>query len=166
MGMNTGMLFGTVECPWGPVKNAQVDISSLRGDSGSLINIQGNEDNENSPTFVQTDSDGKYVLFFYWYGTEIAKVIGSRLWIKSFAVGNRDPERSRTRAFLCLNLKALFSQLYPTFDAPIPETFDVAKDFILAYRGVAPFAPQHKIFLSTEVWGILGRANFFIAHSK
>ena len=165
MGMNTGMLFGKVECPHGPVKNAQVDISSLRGDSGKLIEIQGAEDTSNSPTYVLTDGDGKYVLFFYWYGTQIAEVIGSQLWIRSWAKGNRDPERTRKRAFLCLNLKTLISAGYPTFDVPTQEALDVAKDFILAYRKVAQFSPQHKILLSTELWGILSQANFFIAHS-
>lgn len=165
MGMNTGMLFGKVESCWGPVKNVQVDITKLIGDSDQKINIQGSEDNENASTWVVTNDDGKYVLPFLWHGTEIAKA-ASVMRVHCFASGTHDKENLVRRAFLCMNLKALFSAVYPTFDSPTQEALDCAKDFIMAFRKVAQFPPHHKLLLSTELWGILAQANFFITAPK
>lgn len=141
MGMNTGMLFRQVSCDNGPVANAMVDIVWLKGDSDSVIKIQLNEDDDKSSTSVLTDEDGRYVLLFVWDGTQIAKAVTGMMKIKSFAYGNQDTERKVKPAFLCLNLKALISAAFPTFDNPVQEAFDVAKDFILAYRSFRP-APQ------------------------
>lgn len=160
--MNTGMLFGEVYCANGPVANAQVDIVLLTGDSKSKINIQVSEDNESGPTYVLTDDDGKYVLQFVWDGTQIAKAVTGMMRLRCFAYGNQDTDRKDRPAYLCLNLKALISAGYPTFDNPSQEAADVAKDFILAFRGIAAFAPHHKAFLSTEIWGILAEANFYV----
>ena len=161
MGMNTGMLFGKVESVWGPARDVMVDISKLTGDSNSRINIQVSEDNPAGPIWVVTDKNGKYVLPFFWDGTQIAKAISGTMKIHCFAF-KLDTDRLVVRGHLCLNLKALISAVYPTFDNPTQEALDVAKDFIMAYRGVAPFAPHHKMLLSTEVWGIVAKANFFV----
>jgi hypothetical protein len=69
--------------------------------------------------------------------------------------------------FFSLNLKALISQGYPTFDSPTEEALDVAKDFITAFREILPkyqnVVPHHKIFLSTEIWSIMARADIEIS---
>lgn len=165
MGMNTGMLFGKIESPWGPTKDVMVDISKLTGDENKVINIQANEDNPNAPTFVTTGSDGKYILPFFWHGTEIAKAAPGLLRVSCFA-HKLDTDRSVRRGHLCMNLKALFSNIYPTFEQPTQEALDVAKDFLLAFRQIKAFPPSHKILLSTEIWGIMAQANFFIRANK
>lgn len=161
MGMNTGMLFGKIESVWGPANDVTVDISKLAGDSNSTINIQVSEDNPNGPTWATTDKDGKYILPFFWHGTDIAKALGGKMLIHCFAY-TMDIDRSVRRAHLCMNLKALFSNVYPTFENPTQEALDVGKDFLLAFREIKAFPPTHKILLSTEIWGILAEANFFV----
>jgi hypothetical protein len=166
MAMNTGLLFGEVMCASGAVEGAMVDIVWLTGDSKSKINIQVSEDNSTGSTHVLTDSSGKYVLPFVWDGTQIAKAVTGMMKLKCFAFGNNDTERKVRPAHLCMNLKALISAGYPTFDNPTQDALDAAKDFILAFRQIKAFPPHHKAFLSTEIWGILARANFFVLPPK
>lgn len=165
MGMNTGILFGEVHSSGGPVNKATVTIDWLKGDlSMPAIKVQLTEkENENVWVSTETNSNGKYVLPFFWDGVQIASAVSTKvLTMRTFATTNSDSDRKRVKAHLCLDLKKLFAVAFPTFDNPTEEAFDCAKDFILAYRSVKAFPPHHKVLLSTEVWGILARANFFV----
>lgn len=164
--MNTGILYGEVYSGGGPVKNARVTIDWLKGDFAMpAIKVQLTEnENENVWVATETNGDGKYVLPFFWDGTQIASAISTtELTMRTFAQTNKDTDRKRVKAHLCLDLKKLISIGYPTFDNPTQEAFDCAKDFMMAYRSVKAFPPHHKVLLSTEVWGILARANFFVS---
>jgi hypothetical protein len=163
--MNTGILFGEVTSSTGPVADASVTIDWLKGDLAMpAIRVQLTEkDNDNAWVRADTNSDGKYVIPFFWDGTQIASAIStSVLTMRTFATTSNDADRKRVNAHLSLDLKKLFSNIFPTFDNPTQEAFDCAKDFMLAYRSIKAFPPHHKIILSTEVWGILARANFFV----
>lgn len=165
--MNTGLLFGEVFYgSGGPVEKARVVIDWVKGDlSQSGIKIQLTEkENENAWVATDTDEDGKYVLPFFWDGTEIAKTLQTKtMTMRTFAFTNNDTDRMRVKAHLCMDLKKLFSVAFPTFDNPTQEAFDCAKDFMLAFRQVKTFPPHHKVLLSTEIWGILAKANFVLS---
>lgn len=168
MGMNTGILFGEVWSSGGAVKGASVMIDWIKGDlSQPSIRVQLTETDSKSWVRIDTDSKGKYILPFFWDGTQIGLAVQTKtLTMRTVAFGaGYESDRKRVPAYLCMDLKKLLSFSIPTFDNPSQEAADCAKDFILAYRQVKAFPPHHKIILSTEVWGILAKANFFLGNA-
>lgn len=166
MGWNTGILFGEVWSSDGPTENAIVTIDWLKGDlTMPSIKVQMTEtENENVWVSTQTNSDGKYVLPFFWDPLGFASATSNTyLTMRTYVVsGSFSSQGKRVKAHLSLDLRKLFGAVFPNFDNLTEDFLECAKDFHLAYRLVKPFPPTHKIMLSTEVWGVLARANFFL----
>lgn len=177
MGQNEGLIFGRITEDGGAISgnSARVEVNWIKGNlSQPELRVTQKEGQTHSRAFVDLpkDTGGKYVLPFNWSGTQIATTLQGALTASLLGMvyrsdGDYRAKNIRVRAFLCLNLKALISQGYPTFDSPTEETLDVARDFIIAYREILPkyqtFVPHYKIFLSTEVQSILARADIDIS---
>lgn len=163
MGRNSGIIFGQVTNNGSSVKGAVVNLNWIKGDlSQNGVRALSPNENENYLHSAETNEAGKYVIPFAWDGTQIAETLQGRLTISILGWAEAGAKNVHAPGFLCLDLKSLISQGYPTFNEPVPEAFDVAKDFIAAYRGLLTVAPHYKIVLSTEVWSILARGNIDI----
>ena len=125
--------------------------------------FKSDDEKDESWVTATTNSDGKYVLPFFWDPLQLASVLAvANCRIRAFANTDNDSDRVRTNGHLSLDLRKLFGQVFPTFDSPTQEAFDCAQAFILSFHKVAQLPPHHKLLISAEVWGILGKANFFV----
>lgn len=161
----SGILFGEVYSAKGPIANAMVDIDWIRGEKTGLnLRIAVAEDDYKSPTYVQTDEDGKYTLPFVWFpgGSETSVTDSTKfLTIRTFAHSGTGNDRKQIKGCVCINIKSLLSQVVP-MEFTAAEGAELGKSLIEAFNKIKAYPPFYKIFLSTEVKGIVAHTNFFV----
>ncbi len=166
MGACSGLLYGKVDSEKGAAADTMVDIDWIKGEmTGDRLDIEASEGKGKAPTYVLTDSNGKYVLPFVWHptGSQIAITHStSKLKVRTFAHNGTKVDRQIVSAYLCMDFKKLMSGVLPTFESPTSEAVECSVSFLLAYRNIPAFPPHHKAFLTPELMGIVAKANFFL----
>jgi hypothetical protein len=171
---NTGLVFGRVTdaSSGAGVKDAVVDFSFLLGDDQRLVRTGGTDDLAVYVKKVHSNEDGRYVVPFYWEAADIGK-LGMGFGTVSLAVTWWGADANhfsalvqRPRVMLTLDMRKLIGVGYSSVPASSPELVNVLKDFYASYREMLS---AHQVFypntplLSTEVYGLLGQANFSLA---
>ena len=164
---NTGLIFGRVtnSSGGGGVAGAEVSLNFLFGDAAlGQVRTGGDDNLTRYVKKAETNSDGKYVLPFFWDSVDIGKVTdgatASVLAIKFFADGNYNPKNQRGKLVLTLDIKKLLAAGGYSAPQNAPDAANLAKDLFAGYKGMLP---DHRTFypttplLSTEVFGLLGK---------
>ncbi|TXL72733.1 hypothetical protein FHP25_24610 [Vineibacter terrae] len=169
MAANTGIIFGTVTDTGGSaVGGAELTLNFILGDgsaiaTGTSADIEGNLQGYPKAT---TNKDGKFVMPFQWSGTDIGKVVDgavtASIYVAQwFSDNSHRYVNARCKLFLGLDLKKLIQVGYTDPSGSASDFVNVGKDFYASYREMLP---THGVFptvmpLTTEVWGLIGKAN-------
>lgn len=177
MGMNTGILFGEVECGdidvEGGVRGApdvEVTIDWLKSVSNEEIQIEiANGDSSNSKTVSAiTDGNGRYIVQFLWHGVDLPKTLEGRMKMRAYAVSLNDSDRKTVPAVLCWDMKKFITQCVPLFSEPTKDSLNSYLKFMGKFRDHPEYtnlARATKVMLSTELYGIFAEANFYVSQT-
>ncbi|TWS97553.1 hypothetical protein [Reyranella sp. CPCC 100927] len=168
MATNTGIIFGVVTAGGSGVPGAELTLNFIFGDGSAQIATGTSADtggNLLGYPKATTNKDGKFVMPFQWSGVDIAKVVDgtvtASIYVAQWYADNSHRyTNTRCKLFLGLDLKKLIQVGFTDPTGSASDFVNCGKDFYASYRDMLP---SHGVFptvmpLSTEVWGLLGKA--------
>jgi len=167
MANNTAMIFGRVtnRSSGGGIGGAEVSLNFLFGEVAlGQVRTGGDDSLKTYAGWAKTNSEGKYIMPFFWEAADIGKVTdgatASVLAMLFHSDGTNTSKNQRGRLVLTLDIKKLIAVGYPSLPASAPDAVNIAKDFYISYREMLPkgktLYPSTPL-LSTEVFGLLGK---------
>ncbi|MEP7362869.1 MAG: hypothetical protein ABI972_06405 [Acidobacteriota bacterium] len=167
MANNTGLIFGRVTNSSGGsgIGDAEVSLNFITGDAGLAAVRTGGDDNlTRYVARAKSNSDGKYLLPFFWNSVDGSKVTeiatASVLGMKFDGNGSYTSKNQRGRLVLTLDIRKLIAVGYSSVPTSTPEAASIAKDFFASYKDMLPkhggFYPSSPI-ITMEVFGLMGQ---------